>query len=146
MNDLGFRWSINIPSRYALHVSPRLHLSINNPPDEVSRALLSLESVDSCEVSRNEAGSAGQHTWALTFLQVGLMEITKPTKVRPKSTGHRARSLYFDSRSFASVKPSDRIRYSGYSSGPTHDFLDGIPRRIEFRYDDWEKNFSKPFN
>jgi len=48
-------------------------------PDEVETALLGLESIDACEVSRTAAGSADQHVWAVTFLEVswhtcGLLE------------------------------------------------------------------------
>lgn len=37
--------------------------------DEVETALLGLESIDACEVSRTAAGSAEQHVWAVTFLE-----------------------------------------------------------------------------
>lgn len=37
--------------------------------DEMETALLGLESIDACEVSRTAAGSAEQHVWAVTFLE-----------------------------------------------------------------------------
>lgn len=33
-------------------------------------ALLALQSVEECEVSRTPTGDAGQHVWAVTFLEV----------------------------------------------------------------------------
>lgn len=42
-------------------------------PDDVKTALLGLQSVDDCAVSRTkDAGAAGQHVWSVTFLQVFL--------------------------------------------------------------------------
>ena len=38
--------------------------------DDVEAALLGLESIVSCEVSRSATGSAQQHVWAVTFLEV----------------------------------------------------------------------------
>lgn len=38
--------------------------------DDMELALLDLQSVEDCEVSRTPAGSAGQHVWAVTFLEV----------------------------------------------------------------------------
>lgn len=40
-------------------------------PADVETALLGLQSVDDCSVSRTaEAGAAGQHVWSVTFLEV----------------------------------------------------------------------------
>lgn len=38
--------------------------------DDMETALLGLQSIEECEVSRTPAGSAGQHVWAITFLEV----------------------------------------------------------------------------
>ncbi|CAM9102436.1 unnamed protein product [Scytosiphon promiscuus] len=42
--------------------------------DDMQTALLGLQSIEDCEVSRSPTGSAGQHVWAVTFL-----EVRKPT-------------------------------------------------------------------
>lgn len=38
---------------------------------DVEAALLGLQSVDDCRVTRTPAGSAGQHVWTVTFIEVG---------------------------------------------------------------------------
>lgn len=40
-------------------------------PGDVEAALLGLRSVDDCRVTRSPAGSAGQHAWMVTFIEVG---------------------------------------------------------------------------
>eukprot|EP00752_Nemacystus_decipiens_P003960 g3626.t1 len=42
--------------------------------DDMETALLDLQSIEECEVSRTPTGDAGQHVWAVTFL-----EVRKPT-------------------------------------------------------------------
>ena len=91
----SYRSSVRGVKGCALYLCPRFG---QFPSGDMESALLGLESVEACQVSRTRAGSAGQHSWAVTFLEVtntqGLRRVSRVAPRSPAAPTSRVSASY----------------------------------------------------